>query len=75
MKLPPWFLHIFGKWQSIADQCDRWAERNGHVPYSQEDQRYRFSGWGTVGFPPKLACNVLYFSDTGPIDLGRIVAK
>lgn len=68
----PWLLSFIGGWGSILAQLDNVAESRGCWSYGARPTQWRFSGWGTVGFPPRLACNVYYFTESGEmIDLGR----
>jgi hypothetical protein len=61
MEQIPWFLRFAAaNWISIRAQLDLWAQDNGYVPYSQEPKRYQLHGWGLLGFPPRIACNVIY---------------
>ncbi|WP_035992534.1 hypothetical protein [Leptolyngbya sp. KIOST-1] len=70
----PFLLRLVGGWPSIAAQVDTIARDRAWPTYSEAPTRYRFSGWGTVGFPPALACNVYYFPVDGPmVDMGRVV--
>ena len=70
-------IKLFGGWVSITEQVDQWAVANGKPTYSTANTKYRFSGFGTVGFPPKVAFNVTYIDGltSETIDLGRIVAQ
>jgi len=70
----PFLLRFVGGWASIRDQVTARATSEGLWSYTANPELYRFEGWGTAGFPPRLACNVKYFADSGEIlDLGRIV--
>ncbi len=70
----PWFLKIASGWPQILVQLNSVSNYKGWPPYSAEPTRYRFSGWGLVGFPPALACNIYYCPPVGDIiDLGRFV--
>ena len=67
----PWFLRFFSGWKTIKDKVDFWAKNFGVATYSEQPTDYRFEGWGTVGFPPRLACNVKHIPSEN--DLGRMV--
>ena len=72
----PFFLRFVSGWPSIKAKVNDWAIANAYPTYDENPTAYRFSGWGSVGFPPRLACNV-YFSGPDvdePLDLGRFVA-
>lgn len=75
MNPAPIMLRLWGGWQSIRQQVDDWAIANGYETYTAAPEQYRFYGWGTVGFPPRIACNVLLFrKDADTVDAGRFVA-
>jgi hypothetical protein len=72
----PFVFKLWGRWDSIQNKVDDWAAARGYPPYRQSPEQYQFSGWGTVGFPPRIACNVKYLPPPGApiVDAGRFVA-
>lgn len=71
----PFFLRFVGGWQWIRRDLIQVGYRQQLVPYDQDPMRYRFDGWGSVGFPPRLACNVTYYGKDGQtLDMGRFIA-
>lgn len=62
----PWPLRwAAGSWQNIRAQADTWAAEQSFPSYSEAPEAYRFHGWGLVGFPPRIACNLTYFDLVG----------
>ena len=73
----PVLLRMFaGDWMSIRVKAQQAAMNNGIEYADQREDNFRYDGWGLVGFPPRIACNVKYIHfDTGNVvDLGRITA-
>lgn len=49
------------RWDAIMVELAEYCEDN-HLPDPyNEPKRFRFDGWGLVGFPFTIACNVSYF--------------
>ena len=72
----PFFFRLFGGWKAIESQVNTWASVNEKASYREIPDFYRFDGWGTVGFPPVVACNVKFRPGTQfECDLGRLVGR
>ena len=74
----PFALKILGGGQRIVDKIDAKAVSMGLPRYSERPHLYRFPAneFGTVGFPPRLACNVYYVGGEGDaVSLGRVDAR
>ena len=70
----PWFLSFISGWPTIQSQVGLWASSHNKPLPEESPNSYRWHGWGTVGFPPRLACNVIFFEKDGTqTDLGRFV--
>ena len=60
---------------NIKAQVTAWAQVEGYPTPDEAPIRYRWSGWDTVGSPPRLACDVTYIHPDGTTeDLGRVTA-
>lgn len=73
----PWFLRVYGGWNSIKSQVNAYAKSQGIPTYDEQPTLYRFEGWGLTWVGrPAVKCNVKYRPGE-PIfmhDLGAIVA-
>ncbi|MBW4484905.1 MAG: hypothetical protein KME14_20410 [Tildeniella torsiva UHER 1998/13D] len=72
----PFLMRFVSGWPAIQAEINNFAVRRGLPTFNREPKRYRFHGWGTVGFPPQLACNITYFhgpdaSNGVPLDLNK----
>ena len=58
-----WGMFTLGqtRWNAIlAELAEYCHDRHLPSPYI-EPKLFRYDGWGLLGFPPTIACNVSYF--------------
>ena len=71
MNKVPFALRMFGgSWYTIRALAEKLA-----IEHGIEDPQpimFRYEGWGLMGFPPRIACNVKYISGDSITDLGRV---
>ncbi|MEM9118495.1 MAG: hypothetical protein AAGD09_11500 [Cyanobacteria bacterium P01_F01_bin.56] len=72
----PFFLRFVGGWQTIREHLAEECQLRNIPSADKEPNRYRYDGWGVMGFPPRVACNITYFPEHGdPFDLGRFPVR
>lgn len=73
-QIPTIFRIFAGSWATIQQRASQEAVKYGFILSQQKSENFRYDGWGLVGFPPRIACNVKYVDfETGNVtDLGRI---
>jgi hypothetical protein len=57
----PFLMRFLSGWADIQNEVNDFAKRRRLPTYAQEPTKFSFHGWGSVGFPPRLACNLTIF--------------
>lgn len=67
----PFLMRFASGWNDIKAEVNDFATQRQLPTYDNVPLKYRFEGWGTVGFPPRLACNLVIFLEDQAIPVGK----